>query len=201
VSGVPGRPDAPSGAFRPRRRWLPVWVVTAVIAVTVLGGFVTAAALPAPPARRVTVGTIVLRPLQGWSVVRRDRTAVAGGAAHADFVQLSRGNGALDVLAITGLPPDVETAARFYAEEVLRRQLERLSVSGLESVLLGSGLAALRFGYIGNEPSSGAAIEGSVTVAVGRSGTVAIFDGWGAEGQLELLAEELGAMIDGAEVS
>jgi hypothetical protein len=172
-----------------------------VIVVTVLGGFVTAAALPAPPPRRVTVGTIVLRPLEGWSVVLRDRTKVAGGAAVADVVQLSRGNGALDVLAITGLTPEAETAAGFYAEEVLRRQLERLSVSGLEPATMGGGLSALRFGYIGNEPTSGAAIEGSVTVTVGPSGTVAIFDGWGAEGQLELLAEELGRMIGSAEVS
>jgi hypothetical protein len=200
VSGLPARPDALSGAARPGRRWAPVWAVTAVIAVTVLGGFVTAAALPAPPARRVTVGAIVLRPLQGWSVVRRDRTALAGGVA-ADFVQVSRGNGALDVLAITGLPPFAETAATFYAEEVLRRQLERLSVSGLQPAVLGNGLPALRFGYIGTEPSSGAAIEGSVTVAVGASGTVAIFDGWGAEGQLELFVEELGTMIERAEVS
>jgi hypothetical protein len=202
VSGLPARPDVQPGAIRPGRRWLPVWTVTAVIAVTVLGGFVTAAALPAPPARRVAIGdAIVLHPLEGWAVVRRDRTTLANGAAVASFVQLSRGNGALDVLAISGLPPEAETAATFYAEEVLRRQLERLSVSGLEPVVLRSGLSALRFGYIGNEPTSGSAIEGAVTVTVGASGTVAIFDGWGAEGQLELLLEELRAMIDAAEVS
>lgn len=190
----------------PDRRWLPVWLVLGTIGVAVLGGFVTAAALPADAVRPITIGgAITVTPLSGWTVVRHEEEAALprpdGGPADAAFAQLSRGAGALDVVAIRelGLPPD--HAAAFYAEVVLRTQLERASVSGLRSVVLRSGIPAVRFGYIGIEPTSGDPIEGSVTVAVGTSGVVAVFDGWGSEGQLELIAEELEAMIGGAEVT
>jgi hypothetical protein len=199
----PARPDAPAGALPPGRRWLPVWVVSGVIVVTVLGGFVTAAALPAPDVPTVSVATLTVHPSPGWAVVRQERITLpsaTGAAVEAAFAQLSRGSGALDLFAIDGIGNDADAGARFYAEEVLGRQLERLTVSGLSHVVLRSGLPAARFGYVGTEPEAGAGIEGSVTVVVGPSGTVAVFDGWGFEGQLELIAEELARMIDTAEV-
>jgi hypothetical protein len=199
----PARPDAPVGAVQPGRRWLPVWVVSGVIVVIVLGGFVTAATLPAPDVPAVSVGALTVHPSPGWAVVRQERVTLptpSGDTVGGAFAQLSRGSGALDVLAIDGLGADADTGARFYVEVVLRRQLERLTVSGLSNVVLRSGLPAARFGYIGTESEAGAAIEGSVTVVVGSSGTVAVFDGWGFEGQLELVAEELERMIDTAEV-
>lgn len=198
----PARPDA-SGAVRPGRRWFPVWVVTGVIVVTVSGGFVAAAALPAPEVPVVSVGALTVHPPPGWAVVRRDRvrlTAAAGTTVEGAFAQLSRGSGALDLLATAGLGGDAEDAARSYVEEVLSRQLERLRVSASGRAVLRSGLPAVRFGYIGTEPQSGAAIEGAVTAVVGPSGSAAVFDGWGFEGQLELIAEELEGMIDTAEV-
>jgi hypothetical protein len=204
-SEPPARPDAPAGAVRPGRRWLPAGIVTGVMAVTVLGGFVTAAALPTPEVRSLRVGGVVtVRPLPGWAIVRQERAALpspTGGTLGAAFAQVSRGSGVLDILAIRGLGGEPETAAAFYAEEVLQGQLERLTLSGLSHVVLRSGLPAARFGYIGTEPQGGAAIEGSVTVAVGSSGAVAVFDGWGFEGQLELIAEELATMIDTASVA
>jgi hypothetical protein len=202
--GVPTRPDAPSGPVRPGRRWRPVAAVTAVMAVAVLGGFAAASALPSPASPTVTVGSIAIDPLPGWAVVRRQRVALppaAGPAVGADVAQLSRGTGALDVLSIRGLPESAHAAAAYYADVVLRRQLERISVSALHGVVLRSGQQAVRFGYIGTEPSGAAAIEGSVTVAVGASGAVAVFDGWAAERHLELIGDELATMIDRADVS
>jgi hypothetical protein len=199
----PARPDAPAGAVRPGRRWLPVWAVTGILVVTVLGGFVTASALPAPEVPNVAVGSLRVRPPPGWAVVRRDRVTLStsGGRTIAgSFAQLSSGSGALDLLAVEGIGGDVDDAARFYTEEVLRRQLHRLHPSALDHVVLRSGLPAVRFAYIGTEPQAGAAIEGAVTVVVGSSGTTAIFDGWSFEGQLELIADELERTIDTAEV-
>ena len=200
----PARPDAPAGTARPPRRWVPVWIVCAVILVSVLGGFVTAAALPAPATRVVSVDDrVTVAPAPGWALVGQDRVTLpdpSGGTLTGAFAQLSRGSGSLDVLAVQGLDADADGAAVYYAREILRSQLARLTVSGLEHVVLRSGLQAARFGYIGTEPEGGAAIEGSVTVVVGPSGTIAVFDGWAFEGQLELIAEDLARMIDSAEV-
>jgi hypothetical protein len=200
---TPARPDARAGATQPGRRWLPVWVVLGVLLVTVLGGFVTAAALPAPEVPDVSLGPLTVHPPPGWAVVRRDRVTLTlpdGTPAVAAFAQLSRGSGALDLLAFDGFGGDAEEGAGLYVDEILGRQLERLRVSSLAHVVLHSGLPAARFAYIGTEPVSGAAIEGAVTVVVGASGAVAVFDGWGAEGQLELIAEELERTIETAEV-
>jgi hypothetical protein len=201
----PARPDAPIGAARPGRRWLPTGIVALVMSVTVLGGFVTADALPEPDVRALSIGGVVtLTPLPGWEVVRREEATLpspAGGTLDAAFVQLTRGSGVLDGLAIPGFGRGPEELAVFYAQEVLRSQLERLSVSDrLESLTLPSGLTAVRFGYIGTEPQVGTAIEGSVTVVVAQSGNGAVFDGWGSKGQLELVAGELAAMIESAEL-
>lgn len=205
MSGAPDAPVARDSHARPARRWIPVGLVLVVIGVAVLGGFVTAAALPVAEPRLVSVGgAIAVRPLDGWTLVRRDEARLptsSGASLDVAFAQLSGGSGALDVLAIRGLDARPDRAAAVYVDAVLRAQLERPSVSDLRPVVLRSGRSAVRFGYIGVEPTSGDAIEGIVTVAVGGSGVVAVFDGWGSEGQLELIAEELDAMIGSAEVT
>ena len=205
-SDVPVRPDTPAGAVRPARRWLPTGLVALVMSVTVLGGFVVAETLPSPEVRPVTLGGVLtLRPLPGWEVVRREQATVpapAGGVISGEFAQLSRGSGALDLLALPGIGGTALELADLYAGEVLTGQLERLSVSNqVERIRLPSGSQAVRFGYIGSEPQSGAAIEGSVTAVVAPSGNGAVFDGWAAEGQLELISEELTAMIARSEVT
>lgn len=204
-SEAPARPDASAGAGRPSRRWLPTGLVALVMSVTVLGGFVVAETLPPPEVRPVELGgALTIRPLPGWEVVRREQAAVplpSGGAISAEFAQLTRGSGALDLLALPGFGGTALELADLYAGEVLTGQLERLSVSDrLERILLPSGLEAIRFGYIGSEPQSGAAVEGSVTVVVAPSGNSVVFDGWAFQGQLELISEELVAMIDRAQV-
>jgi hypothetical protein len=205
-SWLPPRPDAPAGAARPVRRWLPTGLVALVMSVTVLGGFVVAETLPEPEARPVALaGVLVVRPLPGWEVAaHREAITVPtpAGFLSGEFAQVTRGSGALDLLAFPGVGRGTFELADAYVSEVLSHQLERLSVSDrLEAVVLRSGVEAVRFGYIGSEPRSGSAVEGSVTVVVSAAGTGAVFDGWAFRGQLELLQEELTAMVDGAEVA
>jgi hypothetical protein len=204
-ANVPTRPDASVGTGRPSRRWLPTGLVALVMSVTVLGGFVVAGTLPQPDVQAVALGGIVtIHPLPGWEVVHREHVSLpsaSGGVPSGEFAQLTRGNGALDLLALSEVGGGALDLADLYAAEVLSHQLERLSVSDrIEQILLRSGLEAVRFGYIGSEPPSGSPVEGSVTVAVSPAGHGVIFDGWAFQGQLELILEELTAMIDGAEV-
>ncbi len=118
-----------------------------------------------------------------------------------EFAQLTRGSGALDLLALPDVGGDALELADLYAAAVLTSQLERLAVSGLvERLTLPTGMEAVRFGYIGSQPQTGAALEGSVTVVVAPSGNGAVFDGWAPQGQLELISEELVAMVARAEV-
>ena len=203
---VPARPDAPAGSSRQARRWLPTVLVALVISVTVLGGFVVAATLPAPDVAQIELGGVItIRPLPGWEVVRRESATIpapSGAVISGEFAQLTRGSGALDLVALPEVGGTPLELADVYAAGVLTRQLERLSVSRLvERVPLRNGLQAVRFGYIGSEPESGAAIEGSVTVVVAPSGNGAVFDGWAFQGQLQLISGELAAMVESAEVA
>jgi len=204
-AGTPHRPDVPAGTGRPIRRWLPTALVALVMSFTVLGGFVVAGALPEPPVRAVPLaGVVTIHPLPGWEVVLREAISIpsTSGVLSAEFAQLTRGSGALDVVAIPGIGGGALELADLHASEVLSSQLERLSVSDrVEEILLRNGLQAVRFGYIGSEPQSGSPIEGSVTVVVSPSGNGVVFDGWAFQGQLELIVEELAVMIDNAEVA
>jgi hypothetical protein len=205
AAGTPDRPDVLAGTGRPMRRWIPTAIVALVMSFTVLGGFVVAGALPEPEVQAITLGgAVTIHPLPGWEVVHRDHVTVPrpqSGALSGEFAQLTRGNGTLDVVALPGVGGDALELADLYAGEVLSRQLERLSVSErVEEVLLRNGMQAVRFGYIGSEPDSGSPIEGSVTVVISPAGNGVVFDGWAFQGQLELIVEELVAMIDAADV-
>ena len=205
-ANVPTRPDASAGTRRPFRRWLPTGLVTLVMSVTVLGGFVVAGTLPEPDVQAVALGGVVtIHPLPGWEVVHREQVSLpstSGGVVSGEFAQLTRGNGALDLLALPEVGGGALELADLYAREVLSHQLERVTVSDrIEQILLRNGLEAVRFDYIGSEPQSGSPVEGSVTVAVSPAGNGVIFDGWAFQGQLELIVEELMAMIEGAEVA
>jgi hypothetical protein len=201
---TPARPDAPAGASRPRRRWLPTVIVAGVLLGTAFGGFVAAGALPQTTSRPLTLGGILTtRPLPGWAVARRQPVSLPtiGGSIRGEFAQVTRGAGALDLLAFPDAGGTPEDLAILYRDGVLSHQLERLAVSReLEPILLGNGLEGVRFHYIGSTPGTGAPVEGTVTAVVSPSGNGAIFDGWAFQGQFELLAEELATMVDGAEV-
>lgn len=202
---VPTRPDASPEAGRPARRWLPTGLVALVMSVTVLGGFVVAGTLPVPDVQEVALADVVtIHPLPGWEVVHREEVFLpspSDGVLSGEFAQLTRGNGALDLLALPEVGGEALALADLYAAEVLGHQLERLSLTDrIERILLRNGLEAVRFGYIGSEPRSGSPVEGSVTLAISPAGNGVIFDGWAFQGQLELIVEELTAMIDGAAV-
>lgn len=206
AANVPTRPDASPGTGRTVRGWLPTGLVALVMSVTVLGGFVVAGTLPVPDVQAVALGGVVtIHPLPGWEVAHREEVSLpsaSGVILPGEFAQLTRGSGALDLLALPEVGGGALTLADLYAGEVLSNQLERLSVTDrVEQILLRNGLEAVRFGYIGSEPQSGSPVEGSVTVAVSPAGNGVIFDGWAFQGQLELIVEELTAMIDGAEVA
>jgi hypothetical protein len=203
---VPTWPDASQRTGRPLRRWLPTGLVALVMSVTVLGGFVVAGTLPVPDVQAVALrGVVTVHPLPGWEVAHREQVSLpsaSDGVVSGEFAQLTRGNGALDLLALPDVGGGALALADLYVDEVLSHQLERLSVSNrIEQILLRNGLEAVRFGYIGSEPRSGSPVEGSVTVAVSPAGNGVILDGWAFQGQLELIVEELTAMIDGAEVA
>jgi hypothetical protein len=203
---LPARPDVPAGASRRARRWLPTVLVAAVMSVTVLGGFVVAETLPAPDVAQIRLGGVLtIRPLPGWDVVRREPATIPAPSSvviSGEFAQLTRGSGALDLVSLPGVGGTAPELADVYAAGVLTRQLERLSVSGrVERLILRNGLEAVRFGYIGSEPQTGAAIEGSVTAVVAPSGDGAVFDGWAFQGQLQLISGELVAMIESAKVA
>jgi hypothetical protein len=179
--------------------------VAGVLVATAFGGFVAARALPQTTSRPLTLGGILTtRPLPGWAVARRQPVSLPtiGGAVNGEFAQLTRGAGALDLLAFPELGGSSVDLAILYRDGVLSRQLERLAVSrDVEPIVLGNGLEGVRFHYIGSTPGTGAAVEGSVTAVVSPSGNGAIFDGWAFQGQFELLQEELSEMVDGAEVA
>ncbi len=202
---VPTRRNA-AGTGRPARRWLPTGLVALVMSVTVLGGFVVAGTLPVPDVQAVTLGGVVtIHPLPGWEVAHREQVSlpsVSGGILSGEFAQLTRGNGALDLLVLPDVGGEALALADLYAGEVLGHQLERLSVTDrIEQILLRNRLEAVRFGYIGSEPQSGSPVEGFVIAAVSPAGNGVIFDGWAFQGQLGLIVEELTAMIDGAEAA
>jgi hypothetical protein len=181
-------------------------LVALVMSVTVLGGFVVAGTLPEPDVRPIALGGVVtVRPLPGWEVVSREEVTLpspSGGTLAGEFAQLTRGSGALDLLALPGVGGGPLELADRYAAEVLSRQLERLALSErVQGVVLPNGLVAVRFGYIGSAPGSGSAVEGSVTVVVSPAGNGVVFDGWAFQGQLEVIGEELAVMIDRAAVA
>ncbi len=191
--GFPLRRDEAPGAQGEERRWLPSLWVLAVIAVVVLGGYITAAALSEPAGPPVGVqGAVSVRPLSGWELAQSD--TVDG----ARFVRLTRGNGNLDILAFTafvGAPADL---AQRYVDQVLGAELKQLSVSNhLQAVHLSSGRQGVRFSYVGVTSDSSESIEGEATAFMTSSGGV-VFDGWAPEGLLQYALGDVHTMIDRA---
>ena len=202
ATAPPTRPDLSPGARRPSRGGWATLAVLGVIMTVVLGGYFTAAALSEPTGSAVEVAGIVrVRPLSGWAVA--DRGSLAG----RPFVHLTRGSGNLVVVAFGGLGGDVISLARGYAD-LLSGELSQLSVSQPRTVRLdsgsgsssGSGLAGVRFGYVGVVAGTGTSIEGEVTAVLAPSGDGVVFEGWAPAGVLSFVLSDIESMIERAEV-
>jgi hypothetical protein len=169
--------------------------VLGVIVMIVLGGYVTAAALSEPTGPAVEVaGIVTVRPLSGWAVAGR------GSVAGRPFVHLTRGSGNLIVMALGALRDDLVTSARGYVD-LLSGGLSQLSVSQPRTVRFRSGVAGVRFGYVGAVAETGTSVEGEVTVVMSPSSDVVVFDGWAPAGVLSFVRSDIGFMIEGAEVA
>jgi hypothetical protein len=196
-SAPPPRPDAAPGSLRTERRWLPTIVVAAVIALVVLGGYITAAALSTPAGRPETVnGIVTVQPLSDWAFAGRLESRAGPG------IRFTRGSGTLDVFAAS-FTGDAGALAERYAVDVLEPEADRLSVSpNLEQVRLPGGRTAVRFSYIGVfGQAGGSPIEGEVTVLVTPSGAGVVFDGWAPQGLLRFVLGDEHTMIDRARVA
>jgi hypothetical protein len=181
---------------------LPLVGVSAVIAVVVLGGYVTSSALSEPAGPPVTIrGIVQVRPLSGWaeSDAGELRLELDGSDAPGLFVQLTRGNGIFGVVAVRAPGTGPVGVASAYVLGVLDRRLDRPTVSrNLESVTLESGARAVRFSYVGVFAQTGVSIEGEVTVLVTTTGVGVIFDGFASEGLLPFILGDVHAMEDHA---
>ena len=198
MSEGPDRVDLAPSMVRRERRWWPVIAALVTIAVVVLGGYVTAAALSEPAGPPVGVqGVVTVGPLSGWE------TAIEQPFADGAFVRLSRGSGSLDIVVVrAGISSTDEELAAWYRDQVLSVQLDELSVSDrLETARLDSGRAALRFVYIGVDGVSGGAVEGEVTLLVTSSGAGVVLDGFAPGGLLGFSISDIRTMVDAAEVA
>jgi hypothetical protein len=173
------------------RRFLPAAIVVGVIVAVLFGGYVFAAALSEPTGPPVDVGGVVrVEPLSGWTV--------AGRSQDPPGVRLSRGGGTLDVAAF-GFTGDADALLRAYLER-LEPQTEHLSLGAVGGVRLPSGLTGARVHYVGTFGDVQTPIEGELTSVVSPSGVGVVFNGWSAEGLLRFMLDDVGTMIDRAEI-
>ncbi len=203
VSALPVRPAALGdlmGADPPlpppparERRLLPALTVLAVLAAVVLGGYATAGVLSSPAGPPVDVaGLVRVRPLSGWELARRFDDPPGA--------RLTRGSANLDVLALS-FAGTSEALLRDYVDSVLEREGRQLSVSGVETVALASGLEGARVSYVGTFGDVPSPIEGEATAVVSASGVGVIFDGWAPSGLLQYARGDVETMIERAEVA
>lgn len=210
MSGTPALgPDRPSPAPEarpaPRPRFLPTVVVSLAILVVVLGGFVVAWALGGRAASRVDVaGLVRVRPADGWALASRGTLhgpweTGGGTVGEVRFARLTRGSASLDVSVVAGFEGTPQDLARWYASEVLSRQLTQLVVSDVRAAdaIATDGLA-IRFAYLGIDDG---AIEGYVSVVVSLRGTGVVFDAWADQGSLAPSLDAVVEMMARAEVA
>jgi hypothetical protein len=188
---APLRPDEAPGR---ERRWLPPLAVLGVILLMTVGARGIADALAEPPGGPVEVGGIVsVQPRAAWTVSSREDR----GAFHETL--LVRGAAGLSVVGIEEAGETPEVLAERYAQDVLSDRFVQLRIAGDGASAAVRGLPAVRFGYVGIT-DQGVTLEGVVTAVSAPSGNGAVFDAFAPEGELASVAQDLDAMIAGAEV-
>lgn len=168
--------------------------VLGVVCVTSLGGFIVFAALSEPAGPPVSIaGVVSVQPLSGWE------PAEPGVVAERPIVRITRGSGTLAVVAWGPVPGDSESLAADVVDELLRDQLDRLTVSELlTTVTLDQGFGAERFTFVGIDRISGAAVDGEVTAVIAPGGEGVVFVGLAPEGLLPFVDGDLHTMIAAA---
>lgn len=193
---APPRSDAALAMRRatPDRRWLPVFAVLVVVTMATVGGFVVSAALSESAGPPVSIaGVVSVQPLSGWE------PAEAGVVAERPIVRITRGSGTLAIVAWGPVPGDSESLAADVVDELLRDQLDRLTVSELlTTVTLDEGLEAQRFTFVGIDRTTGAAVEGEVTAVIALGGEGVVFVGLAPGGLLAFVDGDLHTMIAAA---
>jgi hypothetical protein len=175
----------------PARRWPPAAAVLGVVLVASLGGYVVTAALSEPAGRLVTnSGVVSVQPLSGWKPA--EPRVVAGRPVE----RITRGSGTLAVFVWGQVAGDAGSLAALVIDEILRDQLDRLTVSEiLTPVSLDKGLEAQRFTFVGIDRGPGTAVEGEVTTVVTGDGQGVVFVGLAPEGLLAFVDGDLHTMI------
>lgn len=186
----PVRPDEAGSQRRLERRWLPVLGVIAVILAVTLGPRGVGEALSGPA---TIEGLVTVHAEAGWSVVtRRDE-----GSVHQ--LLLRKGSDGLLVVALAGYGGTAADLGREYAARALRGEYRGLSVGEPAPATLGSGVSGVRFGYVG-VTNQGSTVEGIVVAVQTPGGNGIVFAAFAPEGSLAAAIDEVGRMIDGAEV-
>jgi hypothetical protein len=176
------------------RRWIPVFVLAAVMLGVVSGGYLTSDALGRVGGETVAVSSSVsVTALAGWEL--------AGRFGDPTGIRLSKGSSSLDVATIPFTGTEVDLL-RAYVENILEPEAEQFRVSeAVERVTLDNGLTGARIAYVGLFGDVQAPIEGEVTAVVSPTGAGVIFDGWAPSGQLRFAIDDIRTMVKRAEIS
>jgi hypothetical protein len=192
VSGEAGSPLPPPPLRE--RRWIPSIALVALIVGVVSGGHVLSDALGQTSAGAVAVDdSVEITPPPGWELAERFEDPTG--------IRLSSGSASLDVAALPFDGTNVDLL-REYVDNVLAPQAEQLRLSEeVEPVRLANGLTGSRIAYVGLFGDVQTPVEGEITTAVSPLGTGVVFDGWAPTGQLQLVLDDLHAMIETAEIA
>jgi hypothetical protein len=191
---APARPDEAGNQRRIERRWFPVLAILGVVAVVTVGGRSVAAALADAAAPAVAVGpAVTIHPPSGWTV------EAAASDGDESSVMLSRGTAVLRVTAVAAAivrSPDEILVG--YLEENAGGAFADRSVGEPESGTV-DGAPAVKVGYVGST-TDGVGVEGAIVAAAAPSATEVVFDAAAPAGDLASAADDIVAMIRGAEL-